>query len=1195
MKLRYTKKTQREHVLLRPDTYIGAVDPHEEEEYVSELDSLSISKKKITYAAGLLRIFIEPLSNAIDNMARTEEMSKSNPDINPMTKIEITIDEKTAETKIWNDGYSIPVEMHPEENCYNHTLIFGNLLTGSNYDDTEDRKNISGRNGLGIKLTNIFSKSFSVKGGDFKNRLRFSQTWRNNMETVEEPVIKKMKSIPDYTEISYIPDLQRFGIEPDESGSYTYPEAVLCLYKKYIIEAAMLTKLDVYYNGKLIPIRNLSSYAKLYSDTTDTLSIKTGDCEVVIQPSDEYEVISYASRVYTADGGTHVDPWCESLFRPIVDKFNKVKKTSSTASASKPKPVQTTQITIKDVKRFFRLFISATLTNPKFKDQSKTKLVYPVIVPKVSKSDIDRILAWPVIENIEEIFRNRELGSLKKMEGKGKYVAVPGLDPANNAGGKLGRECTLILVEGLSAKAYAVHGIETGLFGKKGKDWFGIYPMRGKVLNCRNAKPAKIIADKEVKGITNSLRVHLGVDYTVQENFNKLFYGKVLVLADADVDGIHISGLVQNMFHSLHPTLLERKGFLTAMQTPIVRVFAKPDLIFYDEREFRKYVSQYTGKKKIDFRYYKGLATSTNKDIEESFGKKIIEFASDKKILASMNKVFNNKYSDQRKEWIGNFDPTVSSLKWDRDVEEQITVNISDYLETELVRYSLTNCQRSIPNVIDGLKESQRKVLYGCFLKGLKYTGKSIKVAQLGGYISEHTSYHHGEQNLYETISKMAQEFVGSNNIPLLFNDGQFGTRLSGGNDMGQPRYIFTRLDGLTQYLFSPEDDALLTYKDEDGDMIEPEFYIPILPMILINGGSGIGTGWSCDVPMYNPLDVITAVKIWIENEGDVVVVDESGNETNLLPELSPWYRGYIGDINKEKEHKYISHGIISDVPGKPGTKNISELPIGYWTDDCLNVVSKMKEDKEISDFKNNSTTTSVNITLMESEDGLICNSKSLKLYTYIHTSNMVLYTETGSLKKFTSVREIIDTFCRVRYSYYTKRKIHRLSEMNRDIALLGNKKRFLTDVLDGEIQLFDEGKGGKRIARSESELYDELISKGYDKIDKRTIIEGDLKIEKEDDDKSETKSNDKLSGFEYLLTLQFRSITAERITKLGNDLASQIKKRDELMALTEKDLWVRDLDVFETQYMIWLKDLETRAKKTVKAKKQPKKRVLKK
>ena len=1149
-KQKYSKMNQLDHILHRPDTYVGSIRSKTQEDYISSIPDFKIIKKNIDYSPAILRIFVEALSNAIDNVSRSISTNTR------CTQIKINIDKETGKTSIWNDGQIISIEKDKEEKCYNHTLIFGHLLTSSNYDDTEDRYNISGRNGYGIKLSNIFSSSFSVTGLDPDNKKTFYQEWSENMKVVGEPVIEKTTIKHGYTEVSWIPDFKRFGM----SG---YSTDIIDLYCRYAVDTAMLTGIDVYFNNILIPVKNLKDYSILYvgigeQEESDNLFINTPNAQVVIIPSYTYQFISFVNGVYTSLGGTHVDAWVEAAFRPIVTKLSKTKGSST--------------YTISDIKKFFKIFVSVKVVNPEFESQSKHKLESSVEA-NIKQKDINTILKWSVID---EIKRSKELGVLKKIERKKKqFVKIEGLDPANNEGGKYSSDCTLILVEGLSAKTYAVQGIEVGAFGKSGRDWFGIYALRGKVLNVRNAKTDSIAKNAVVSDIIKALGVKTDVDYSVEEFFKTLRYGKIMIITDADVDGIHIKGLLINLFHNLFPSLLERlESFITCMQTPIVRVFLsnKKEKLFYDEREYQEYVDNYNQKnpngQKIDKKYYKGLGSSSTQDIMDTFGKKMITFVADEHTTLNMNKVFNTKQADARKIWLENYDSKTISLYWDGDKDETNNLSMSDFLNTEMILFSINDCKRSIPGMMDGLKESHRKTLYACFLKNLKHTGKTLKVAQLAGYVAEKTAYHHGEQNLYDTITKMANCFPGSNNIPLLFRDGQFGSRLSGGKDAANARYINTKLDYLTRFLFRPEDDVLLDRVVEDGDIVEPKFYVPILPTVLINGCIvGIGTGWSCSVPCYNPLDLIECVKIWIENDGNIIL-EEEGTTVSLLPELTPWYHGYKGTIEKTDEGKYTSWGHITE---EKNTKIVDELPISMWTDNFKEYLDNLLEEKAIKKVKNYSNPNTVKFVITEESDGISCTVENLKLYKYISTSNMVLFTEKGTLHKFNNVHEIINSFCKVRYDYYIKRKKHILNNLENEIKFLGNKRRFLEDIMSGDLLLFDEDKDKKtRKSRKISDLYLDLEKRGYDK---DIVI-----LEIDEDDEKEQKG-----GYDYLLRLQFKSITEEKIQKLKDDIASKLKTKDNLVKTSEKQLWINDMDEFEKEYHKWLKVMDKEIVKTKK------------
>jgi DNA topoisomerase II len=1145
-KPKYQKKSQLEHVLTRPDTYIGSLTSRQIEEYVVVDAQFHIEKRKIDISPAILRMFIEPLSNVIDNVTRSKN------DGNPTTKICIDIDRKTGEIFFWNNGNYVPIEIHDEEKIYNHTLIFGHLLTGSNFDDTQDREDISGKNGIGVKGLAIFSDKFTVEGGDPINKKSFSQTWTNNMKNAEEPIIKNYKLKSGYTKVTYTLDFKRFGIE-------NYTDDIIFIYKRLIVDTSMITKVPIFLNGEQIPIKTLQEYGNLYNkkkkdednienDEKENLYIKTSTCEVLLTPSSqhEFEHIAFSNGIYNPLGGTHVQSWSEALFRPIMEKLNKPKGP---------------QLSLNDIKKYFTLFVVATVKRPEYDSQSKLKLEAPKVEAEVKKAHISKILSWSVIEQIEDNLRLKEMVVLKKAERKKRgYTKVEGLDPANLEGGKKGRECTLIIVEGLSAKSYIESGIQKGFFGKAGRDYFGILPLSGKILNTRNAKPSSIADNKVIGTIIRAVGLEHGLDYTLDENYNKLRYGKICIVVDGDRDGSHIAGLIQNLFHSLFPTLLKRDPpFLIKMQTPIVRVFQKGgDILFYDEDEFHQYAER-NKNKTIQKKYYKGLGTNKDSDAIETFGNKMIEFVVDDHTFDNMNKAFNNKYSDMRKEWLEKYDSNKKVLKWTGNIEEKKSMTYSDFINTELIQFSIRDCQRSIPSLVDGLKESHRKVLYVAFLRNLRYTGQTIKVAQFAGSVSEKSAYHHGEQNLNGTIIGMTQAFVGSNNIPYFYRDGAFGSRSCMGEDAAAARYIYTKLDKVTRLLFRPEDDNLLDYMEDDGEKVEPKFYVPILPTILINGCIGIGTGWSCNIPCYNPLDLISCVKAWLENDNKAFVREEDTDVVICnLPEIIPWYRGHTGEMVKDEEHKFTSWGKIEK--DKKDNVVVTELPVGMATRDFVDYLETLKEEKKIANYKNYCTPKIINFVITENDDEMVCNEKNLKLTKTFRTTNMVLFDHNDKLKKYNNIAEIIDDFCNVRYKYYILRKKRQLEELEREIKILGNKKRFLSEVRDGEIKLFEENKN-KKSSRSKVDIENELEEKKYDK-----IYEGN--------DSYESKGESK-SGYDYLLRLQISSITLEKIEKLENDIENRRSEREKLKNTTDKQLWLNDLEEFENIYVPWLDELE--------------------
>ena len=1041
-------------------------------------------KKDVKFSPGLERLFIEAMSNAIDNHERSKGSET------PCTRIKINI-EDSGETSVWNDGKSIPV-VEKTDGLYVHTLVFGKLRSGENYDD-EKKRYSSGRNGVGIKLVNAFSNKFIVQGSDgVKN---FKQEWTDHMRKVKKPRITTLKNTgKKFTKVIWQPDFKLFG------NISNYSDDLKNVLYKHAYDCSMITGIPVYLNGKKIPIKSLKDYVKLHlpQPTNEIISFTSETCNVILtnsqreQREQKFEYIAFTNGIYNSEGGVHVDAWKEAIFRPLLHKINK---------PNKP------HVNINDILPYFKLFVISKIPNPEFSSQSKTKLTLPHVKVNVDEKSIKKIHKWKFIHDIHDLIKGKEFVKLKKVARKSKkFKKIKGYDPANNAGKKESKKCSLILCEGLSAKTYAVQGIQVGWNGLKGRDWFGIYPLRGKLKNVRNGNISSIIKNKELSDVINALGVQFGVDYREDDNFKSLSYGKIIILCDSDVDGIHITGLIINFIHKLFPTLLQRsEPFIISMKTPIVKVWTKGnELLFYSQPKFKKFMRD-NPRKKYRTKYYKGLGTSSEKEVLSTFGKKMQSLLYDENTDREMDKVFSVKCADERKQWLTNYDKSLKNFS-----QRQ---TIADFINHELILFSIDDCGRSIPNLYDGFKESHRKILYSLFKKNLSFKGQTMKVAQLAGYIAEQTNYHHGEQCL-SCMTKMANDFPGSKNIPLLYPDGQFGSRLNGGKDAANARYIFTKLGKYTRLLFPQEDDPLLTFIVDDGDQIEPEYYLPILPMILCNGcTAGIGTGWSCTVPQYNPLDLAEAIRKWLCNEP--------------FEELIPWYRGFTGVVKKLSDTKYETNGTFHK---KGKDYIIDELPIGVWTDKYKEFLEGLLENKKIKSLKNYSTPTVVKFVIRPSSE-FECSIQSLKLQSYIHISNMVLFTEPGVLYKFNSINEILIKYCEKRFELYKQRKKYLLEKIRKDLKYISNEKNFIKKVIAKKLIIQ---------MREESLVIKDMIEQKFDKKD---------------------------GSFDYLLNMQIRRFSKNKIKELATKISVLQTKLTDVENYQPKNMWLDELKEFIQMY----------------------------
>lgn len=1089
---KYEKLDPITHMHRRPDMYVGSTSEivcQQTEWICKSTDEITITaSSQHKYIPALLRIFIEVVSNAVDNVWRSQQQNVV------CKRLEITIDQEKNEFSVLNDGLIIPfMEYHAETGVRIPELIFGHLMTSTNYNDEEERLT-SGRNGLGANLSNVFSNQFSVEIFDESLEQVYIQKWKNHMRHCGDPVIKSKKGKGSYVKVKWTPDLSLFGVS-------SISKDMMSMFYKYCVDIAAITKIPIKLNGNKILVKQYLDYVKLYPDITEHVVLsKSQDMEVILTNATGYgyQQIVFTNGIHNRDGGVYVDLIMNEVLRLIKQAVTSKK--------------QACPLSNRELREYFQIFVNARLKNPEFNNQSKDRVMKPSLKSfDIEPKAITQIMKWKWREHLTAIVERKELNQMKKTERK--KVRIDGYDPANLAGTKHSSKCTLILCEGLSAKTYAVTGIETGWNQLKGRDYYGIMALRGKVLNVRNASNTSISANREITNVLQALNLKYKMDYSQDENFRQLDYGKVLLLTDSDNDGTHIASLIINYFDVLFPTLLDR-DFLYIMKTPIAKANKE---VFYNEYEYHKFLERIQGQKKYDIKYYKGLGTSNTQEIRETFGKKVLKFNHDSLSSSTLNMVFHSKLSNDRKEWIEKFDPNIYT-------EYDTEYPISAFINQELIRFSIDDCRRNIPNLYDGLKTSQRKILYAVFKKNLK---QSMKVAQLSGYVAEVSNYHHGEQCLLETIIRMAQSFVGSNNIPLLFPDGQFGSRSENGKDAASGRYIFTRMQPYTRNIFLERDDQLLHYIFDDNDRVEPEFYLPVIPMIMVNGVStAIGTGFSCSIPPYNVEEIVRYVRKWVAKKEEKV---EEWNP-EWIDDMTPYYKDYLGHIIKIDGTKFRSSGIMKELGN--GKYRISELSIGMSTNKYKEYLEELVEMKKIKQLKNYSSASEVCFEFAITSSDFVPSLEVMKLTSLIHLSNMVLFTKDFKLKKYQKLSTIFCTYCEERYIGYVQQKEWVLQNLKKELFVNEQKQKFLHLILSKQLDL------------------SKYIDNDIDEVLERTF--GLKKWEQ---------------SFQYLLSIQIHQLTKTRLESLSKKIIEIKKEIARIQKLSPGDFWVEDLDEFQRTF----------------------------
>ena len=448
-------------------------------------------------------------------------------------------------------------------------------------------------------------------------------------------------------------------------------------------------------------------------------------------------------------------------------------------------------------------------------------------------------------------------------------------------------------------------------------------------------------------------------------------------------------------------------------------------------------------------------------------------------------------------------------------IKAKRSVRVSELFAGPVRDFSIYNNQRMIPSIVDGFKPSQRKVIFGTLKKSSSIGATGIKVSQLANYIAEISAYHHGEGSLSGAIVGMAQDFPGSNNLNYLEPMGQFGSRLSPG--AGADRYIFTRMMPVFRKIFPKDDDLILEHLEDDGEKIEPKYYLPILPNVLINGADGMATGHATYILQYNPEDL----KKYITN-----VL----REKRQMVHLTPWYRGYTGTVARSKESNQVTiTGKLEKVNST--TIKITELPIGVWEDNYREYLNDLVDQGVIKDYNNESSVHGWSFTLTvprtlgyESDDTLY---KIFKL-TSRATENFTVWLPNGKIKCFDTAEELCDYFITFRLSKYADRRAAKLKELGEELFKLNERLRFIRYYLaDNNAQKFSK--------RSKQEMRDTLAELKYVLIDS-------------------------------LIEIPLYRLTKDEIEKLINDIADVETMIKFYNDNDEKALYLIDLDALDVK-----------------------------
>jgi len=928
----------REAVLVgRKGMWAGSQDQTSNKEYVMVMktDKPAIEYKDIIYPPALYKIFDEVIVNAADH---------NNEYPSEVSRIEVEFDEATGKFSVLNNGPGIEVVHHKTAGMWVPEFIFGEFHSTSNFvKDAENTK--GGTNGLGAKLTNVLSTEFTIETVDDKTQQKYVQTWRDNMSVKEPPTITASKHTP-YTKVSFIPDYAHFQYKNGWSKTIYTALSELVRMRMYMIAATVGKKCAVKFNGDRIPVSCIGDIADIMFPEEDILraTIAPKPKSRIAAENNPWEVcIVVTDRVFDrnerslsningtiARRGKHIKHLSDLLYEGLKMKLTKEFKKDS---GLKFHPTLITN----------NIFILMNARMPGGDWSEQKKHEFEISPDKLARFNITPQFMTDVYETIKERVIAKLLVPTKRKKAVVDYEKY---EPAQ----KLGRASTLLVIEGDSAMTQVRDGISNN--PDLGFAQYGMISTGGVIINAfKNSKVHQTAqgrgvamnktmeGNKFLKSYVDALGININFDYNPASpqytaEMAKLNYGQVVVCTDQDLDGFNINSLLLVLHEQLSPGLLGA-GFVKRFNTPVIRAYAKAGarvFEFYTDLQYQEWLKTHD-ESKYDIKYYKGLATHNDEEtvhMFKSFHDHLYTFDMDDAAKERLKKFYGEDTAPRKIELAKPLEELPPELVMEQ--LETMSYDVSDWLNGPTKEYQLDNLQRKLNHVIDGETESARKIHDGAY-KAFK-TRTAMKVAQLAGFIAEHECYHHGEAGLATSITGKAFIAVGGKQLPLLLPNSNFGSRNMGGKDAGAPRYIFARYNRpLMDVLFPSADYYRLNFVSSEGEIAEPEFFVPIIPTAITETTEIPGTGWKLKMWARDIFDVISNVR-------RLIMIDDTTEVLSMKPAMYK-HLGYTGEIRNVGARPYTFGKYTFDE--KTNTIVITELPLTTWTE---KYVASLKANK---------------------------------------------------------------------------------------------------------------------------------------------------------------------------------------------------------------------------------------------------------
>ena len=1181
----------REHIKKR-SMWAGSKSTQSVDMYELNTEYDKYSKKDIhtfvptvlKFPPALFKCVDEIVVNAIDHHVTHPKLVKG---------IEISVTED-GEISVYNDGPGIHIEKTQNINgkeMFTPQLIFSEMLAGSNLDDEENSERIvGGQNGLGAKITAVFSEYFTVETGDKDSGKLYKQTFRDGLAVIEDPEIKALGRKKSFTRITFKPAYGEFKIVISKFYKTLYK-----IIQARAWQAAAYTGIKVTFNGEKVPlVGGFSKYCAMFSEfeifPTKMTSVGSKfDWEVCIGLTDgKSHQLSMVNGVFITSGGTHIKHIQNHLVEHLKARIEKELK--------KSKVKFNKNLLLNNI----FIFMKGSIPNPEFLSQTKDAISSPIeqfssyAIPDAHWSRL-----WTLVKPaVMSSFLKKQLGAVKMRANRGK-VDVPKYREANYCrNAKKCHDCGLIITEGDSASGTA----HTGLLSKASPDfnydWFGVYGIQGVPMNAlkesvelkkkaksqpkkKGAKASKKVKAKieefivtriPSKKVTDnerlaSLMLVLGLDfnkkYVDDKEFKTLRYGFIAGLTDQDLDGFNIFGLICTFFMTYWPALVER-GYIRRIYTPLIRAYPKnrkKDKVveFYTEKDAAEWVETMgAAASKYTFKYYKGLGSHKQafKEVTQMFRNiddKLCTYILDGEALKNMETYYGTD-TKPRKVALANAKYADPVVGLELPMSQQFTIDSK--------MYQRDNILRKLLSAIDGFVGSRRKVFYTMRLLGKR----EIKVQGLAGETVAKGNYHHGEASLEQTIVRMAQSYPGARNLPKLQPLGNFGSRDKGYKDYAASRYIYTTGNyRLNDKLYRKEDEYILEYDLVDGVRFEPKYYVPVIPTVLLENNQLPATGWAVCVHARDVNHVFSNIRAMI-----------TGKQTKCK-KLPMWNKDFNGDIRTHGSRKYFVGLYTYDED--ENSIHISELPPMSYSHGYLkgsDKVTKKTDVKQgiqakewVDDYSDDTTIEGVDITIYL-KDGAFeaineshgnetfdCFEDYFELKEPIY-SRLNLINEQHEVVEYKTYEAVFNDWFVFRKNLYAVR-IDRESIIN-DLLIRMLKEQ----------QKFSQNHDSYEINRKTSEEKAiVIIRKAKYNIYNKTLLENPKYVPVSELEFQAT-SPDHGASYNYLLNMSYKDITENAYNKR----ADRIKKLEErqIYLLDESDglfpgatMWLKELDELES------------------------------